>query len=188
MSWYPPTVTVAATSEPMTLAEAKSQCRVDGTDDDAYLNSLIAAARAHVEAYCGTPLVARTVTVKCDGFCDFSTFPVVPLTSVSSVSYVDSAGATQTLATSVYEARSDGLTASLALKSGQSWPSLQTGSRITVTASVGYGTVPEAVAHALKLLIGFWFDNRSTVNIGNITSDLPHAVDALLTNYRVFAF
>lgn len=187
MSWYPATVTVAAASEPVTLAEAKAQCRVDGSDEDAYLDSLIAAARGHIESYCGTPLVSRTVTVKCDGFCDFAVFPVVPLTSVSSVSYVDSAGATQTLSTDVYEVRSDGLTASLALKNGQSWPSLQTGSRVTVTAVVGYASIPEAIKHAALLLIATWFDRRASTAEGQV-SEVPHAVDALLSNHRNFAF
>ena len=185
MTWYPPTVTVAAASEPVTLAEAKAQCRVDGSDEDSYLDSLIAAARSHVEGYCGTPIVTRTVTVKCDCFDDFAAFPVVPLISVSSVSYVDAAGDTQTLATSVYEVRSDGLTASLALKNGQIWPSIQTGSRITVTAIVGHSAVPADLSHALKLLIAGWFDQRAGASDKPFTT-VPHAVDALLANHRVF--
>lgn len=186
MTWYPATVTVAAASEPVTLAEAKAQCRVDGTEDDAYLTALIAAARGHIEGYCGTPLISRTVTVKCDCFDDFAHFPIVPLGSVSSVSYVDGAGATQTLSTSVYEVRSDGLTASLALKNGQSWPTIQAGSRITVTASVGYSAVPDATKHAALLLVALWFDTREAVNVGNIVTTMPHAVDALLSNHRSF--
>lgn len=186
--WYSPTVTVAATSEPLTIAEAKAQCRVDGTDDDATLTGYIAAARAYVEGYCGTPLTERTVTVKCDGFCDFAQFPVVPLRSVSSVSYVDGDGATQTLATSVYDVRSDGLTAALVLKSGQTWPTIQSASRITVTASVGYAALPDGVKHALLLLIAQWFDNRSATNVGNIVNELPHAVPSLLANHRIFSF
>lgn len=186
MSWYPHTVTAAAGSEPVTAAEAKSQTRVDGTADDTALGIYIAAARAHVEAYCGTPLVSRTITAKCDSFDDFALFPVVPLASVSSVAYVDGAGDAQTLSTSVYEVRSDGLTASLALKSGQSWPTIQTGSRITVTASVGYSSIPADVKHAMLLLIGHWFANREAA--GEQLSSIPHGVDELLANHRAFSF
>ncbi len=187
MSWYPHTVTVAAVSEPITLTEAKAQCRVDDTASDVLLGDYIAAARAHVEGYCGTPLVSRTVTVKCDGFADFAQFPLVPLASVSSVSYIDAAGASQTLATSIYEVRTDGLTASLALKSGQTWPSIQAGSRITVTASVGYSAVPDSVTHAMLLLIAQWYDQRSAAS-DKPMSLVPHAVDALLSNHRAYAF
>lgn len=187
MTWYTPTITVVAASEPVTLAEAKAQCRVDGDDDNDKLNALIAAARGHVEGYTGTPLVSRTVTVKCDGFCDFTAFPVVPLTSVSSVSYIDGAGATQTLSTTVYEVRSDGLIASLALTADQTWPTIQTGSRVTVTAIVGYSAVPDAIKHAILLLIAHWFDQRSPVSEKPM-SEVPHAVEALLTNHRSFSF
>lgn len=185
MTWYPHTVTVAAASEPLTEAEAKAQCRVDGSDEDSYIASLIEAARSHVEGYCGTPIVSRTVTVKCDKFADFAAFPVVPLQSVSSVSYVDGAGSTQTLSTDVYEVRADGLTASLALKDGQSWPSIQSGSRITVTAVVGYSAPPPEIVHAVKLLVATWYDQRAGVSDKPI-SETPHAVAALLTNHRSF--
>lgn len=178
--WYPSTVTVAASSEPVTLAEAKAQTRVDGTANDTALNLYIASARAHVEAYCGTPIVSRTVTVKCDGFDDFDKFPVAPLSSVSSVSYVDGAGETQTLSTDVYEVRADGLTASIVLKYGQSWPSIRDGSRITVTAVVGYSTVPADIKHATLLLVSGMFENRETGTV-------PPAVDALLANHRIYA-
>lgn len=187
MAWYPRTVTVAAAAEPVSLAEAKAQCRVDGSDEDDGIAGLIAAARAHVEDYTGTVTSSRTVAVKCDGFADFARFPVVPLASVSSISYVDAEGATQTLATTVYEVRSDGLDASLALKSGQSWPSIQSGSRITVTAAVGASAVNDAIRHAMLLLIGFWFDHRSAASPTAI-KEVPHAVDALLANHRLYSF
>lgn len=187
MAWYPHTVTVAAASEPVTLTEAKTQCRVDSSDSDTDITGLIAAARSHIEGYCGTPLVSRTVTVKCDCFADFERFPAPPLTSVSSVTYVDTAGATQTLSTSIYEVRGDGLVASIALKADQTWPEVQTGSRITVTAVVGYSALPEAIKHAILLLISHWFDNRGAASDRPMT-DIPHAVDALLSNHRSYGF
>lgn len=187
MSWYPHAVTSAAASEPITLAEAKVQVGIlDEPGYDSALNSFIASARAHVEAYCGTPIASRTVTVKCDSFDDFAKFPVVPLVSVSSVSYIDAAGDTQTLATSVYEVRSDGLTASLVLKYGQVWPSVQPGSRITVTAIVGYSAVPADVKHALLLLITHWFANREAAD--SAMAPIPMGVDALLANHRAYSF
>lgn len=178
MTWYPPTVTVAAASEPITAAEAKAQTRVDGADNDAEIALLIAAARSYVEDGCGTPLVQRTITVKCDSFADFAAFPVVPLQSVSAIAYVDGAGDAQTLSASVYEVRADGLTASIALKNGQSWPTIQTGSRITVTAVVGYSTIPDAIKWALLFLVAQGFDERAKA---------PEWLDGLLCNHRSFA-
>ena len=96
---------------------------------------------------------SRSATMKCDGFGDFDRLSEAPVSAVASVSYVDTAGATQTLSTDVYELRADGFEASIVLKYGQTWPSIQTGSRITVTATVGYSTTPEAVVHAMLLWI-----------------------------------
>lgn len=185
MSWYPHTVTVAPASEPVSLSEAKAQTRVDGTANDTSLALYIAAARAHVEAYCGTPLVSRTVTVKCDIFDDFERFPLAPLSSVSSITYVDTASAPQTLSTDVYEVRSDGLIGSIVLKSGQSWPAIESGSRITLTATVGYAAVPDGIRLALLLLIGHWFEHREASD--KPLESIPMGVDALLANWRIYA-
>lgn len=37
---------------------------------------------------------------------------------------------------------------------------------------------------AMLLLIGHWYGNREGVNIGNITSEVPLGVDALLLRHR----
>lgn len=187
--WYPPTVTVAPASEPVTLAEAKLHCRVDGDDEDVWFNTRIAAVRSYVEKYTGIYVTARTVTVKCDSFTDFANIPVLPLGAVSSVSYVDVAGNTQTLPSSVYEVRSDGLEASVVLKAGQSWPTIQTGSRITLTASAGYAVVQDDLKTAILFLVADAYRSRENTTIGvgiTQTPELPHAVTALLANYRVY--
>jgi uncharacterized phiE125 gp8 family phage protein len=180
--WYPHAVTIAAANEPVTLDQAKAQCRVEDTFEDDLLDGYIAAARAHVEAYCNTPLVSRTITAKCDSFCDFERFPLGPLASVSGIVYVDTDGANQTLAGTVYELRSDGLEASIVLKYNQSWPAIQSGSRITVTGAVGYAAIPDDIIHAILLLIAHWFQNREAVGDG--LAIVPMGVDALLCNHR----
>ena len=184
MTWYPPVVIVAAADEPVSLAEAKAHTRVDGNDDDTSLNNTIAAARAYVEAYCGTPLVSRTVAVKCDYFQDFAVLPLAPVSTISSITYLETAAATKTLSDDVYELRSEGLTASIVLKCGRSWPTIQPGSRITVTATVGYATLPDDIRHAMLLLIGHWHKYREAG--AREVADIPHGVESLLANHRMF--
>jgi uncharacterized phiE125 gp8 family phage protein len=185
--WYPATITSAPASEPVTLDQVKAQSRIETTDEDTYLAGLIAAARAHVESVCGIAVITQTRAAKCDAFADLETLPFAPVASVSSVTYVDIAGATQTLSASVYEARADGLSASIVLKSGQAWPTIQTGSRITVTAVVGTAAAPDEIRHAILMLTAHWFMNREAVGQNNV-APLPMAVDALLANWRRFAF
>jgi uncharacterized phiE125 gp8 family phage protein len=182
--WYPAAITTPATAEPVTLAQAKEQCRIDDADSDWLLNRLITAARNHVEKYCATRFASQTVTVKCDCFADMARLSEAPVTSITSISYVDTAGATQVLATSVYELRADGIEAAVVLKYNQTWPAIQPGSRITVVAVVGHAAAPEAVVHAMLLLIGHWMENREAVSVGETSSAIDMMVDALLCNHR----
>lgn len=177
--WYPAVSTEEPAAEPITLPEAKKHVRAEyHTDDDAYLGTLIAAARDHVERYSGAFVAHRSVTIKCDRFVDFCAVPAAPLQSVA-ITYVDPDGAPQTLPDTVYELRNDGLDTEIALKFGQSWPCIQHGSRVTVTAVAGYETTPPALKHALLLWIGSAYEVREDSPAGGRT-----AFDDLLTNFR----
>lgn len=180
MSWLPPVVTVEPASEPVTLTEAKKQCKIDGTDSDGDLTIYIKAARLFVEEYTGTKLVSQTVVLRCSGFCDLWHLPVAPLSSISSVTYLDTDGAEQTLATTVYEGVLHGLEPHIRLKIDQSWPSIRSASdAIRVTAAAGYSTVPEPIRAAMLLTISSWNDSRSV-------GPVPEGAVSLLTNYRRF--
>lgn len=177
--WYPAKITTAADNEPVTVEEVKRRIRVDFSDDDTDLGLMIAAARDHAEKYCNTRFASQIVEMKCDSFCDFARLPEAPVSSVASISYVDTDGATQTLATSVYELRADGLEAAIVLAYGKQWPAIQPKSRITVTAVVGYDEAPAAVKHAILLFIADAYEVRENAKIEDWT-----ALDALLCNYR----
>jgi uncharacterized phiE125 gp8 family phage protein len=175
--WYPSTVTAPA-AEPVTLDEVKQQCLIETTDDDLLLGRLIKAARSHVEKYCNARWAEQTVVCQCDSFTDFTRLSEGPLKSVTSISYVDPSGEAQTLDAAVYDPRKDGLEPSIALKPGQSWPAIQPGSRITVTAVFG-GDVPEEVKHAMLVFIDAAYHARENPARENWT-----VMDALLCNHR----
>lgn len=177
--WYPAKVTVAPANLPVTVDEVRARLRIDAADDASDVALLIASATDHVEKYCNTPLVSRTIEVKCDSFADMAYLPVAPISAVTSITYIDTAGGDQTLSDTVYELRADGLVASVALKTGQVWPVVQAGSRITVTATVGYSDVPPAVKHAILLYIGDAYAVRENGATPSWT-----AFDSLLSNYR----
>ena len=182
--WYPAAV-AAPTVEPITLTQAKAHLRVDHSDDDSVITAMSKAARAHIEAACGVRFAARTgVIIKCDSFEDMARLPESPVTSITSISYLDTTGASQTLAGTVYELRAEGLEAGVVLKNGQTWPATQPGSRITVTAAIGYAAAPEDIQHALLMLTSHFYDNRSTVAVGLSVAELPMSVNALICNHR----
>lgn len=176
--WYPSTVTVPPTTEPVTLEEVKAQCLIDATDDDTFLGRLIKTARAHVEEYCNTRFAEQTIVSECDSYADFARLTDGPLKSVTSISYVDPAGAAQTLDTAVYEEHETGLDPSIGLKPGQVWPRIKPGSRITLTAIYG-GSTPDSVQHAMLVFIDDAYYHRENAKREDWT-----AIDVLLCNHR----
>ena len=176
--WYPPKVTAPPTN-PISISDAKRQCNVLHDDDDDLLEGYITAARDYVEKYTGTALATQAVEVKCDGFCDMARLPVAPAQSVTSIAYVDTAGVEQTLPTTVYEERFDNLDAAIVLKYGHQWPAIRPGSRIKLTAVVGYQTLPANIKHAMLLWIADAYEKRENDALSDWT-----AFDALLCNDR----
>ncbi|TIV38942.1 MAG: hypothetical protein E5V91_12410 [Mesorhizobium sp.] len=175
--WYPATVTTPATAEPVTLVEAKRHVRADFEDDDDALSGLIAAARNHAEKYCGVFLAPQTVAVKADDWCDMAHLPVHPVQSITSIAYVDSLGAPQTLATTVYELRDD----KIVTKYGQQWPTTQKQSLITLTAAVGFTALEPAVKHAILIRLADLYETRESSDDSKWTS-----FDSLLSNHRFY--
>lgn len=181
MSWLPPIVTVAPATEPVSLAEAKTHCKVDGGDSDSELATMVSTARTLVEEYTGTKLVSQTVVMRCSSFCDLLDLPVAPVVSISSITYLDSSGVSQTLSTDVYEGVLIGLEPHIRLKVNQSWPSVRCASdAITVTVVAGYASMPSPVKSAMMLTISELYDKRSE---GSFPQS---AMDLLNTNYRRF--
>lgn len=182
--WYPSKAVAGEFTEPLTLDDAKQQCRVNSSDEDAQLNSLITTARDHVEKYCNIRLGSQTFDAVCDSFDDFGHFSEAPVQSITSIAYIDVSGASQTLSSSVYELRAFDLEVSIVLKYAQAWPAIQTGSQITVRAVVGYATVPASPMHAMKILVNHWFENRDLILADKRMEMVPVMVDDLLCNYR----
>lgn len=190
--WTAPVVTVAASAEPLDTVSAVEHLRAQGAGADSEIARLVSAARAYVENYTGTRLITQTLALRSDDWADLENLPVAPVQSITSISYVDTDGATQTLAGSVYDARLYGLAPTIVLKFNQVWPTIQMGSLITVTAVVGYGAaadVPSDLIHALRLLLGDFYQFRETAQADQSGSSYPVAapVSAILANHRKYA-
>ncbi|MBS7545113.1 head-tail connector protein [Ancylobacter oerskovii] len=204
--WYPSKVIAPPAAEPISLALAKQQCGipVNETGRDAELTAAIAGARGLVEKVCGIRLVTQTVDMVCDGFCDLRALPDAPLQSVTSITYLDTEGAPQTVPTAVYEGRLDGLEPSIVLAHGKQWPTTRRGSRITIKAVAGYGLaadVPPDLVSAMLLKIGSAMSmsgkdmlvrsvevhdvaTRQYGGIVDVTASMDRAFLALLANYQ----
>lgn len=178
----------APSGEPVTLAEAKSHCRIDEADDDSLVTALITAARRQAEHILWRALLTQNWELTLDTFqVDEIVLPHPPLQSVTSITYLDSTGVRQTLDAGEYQVVTDEIVGYVLPAYGKSWPACrqQPGS-VVVTYVCGYGKavdVPQPIRQWMLLQIGHWYENRES-SAERAPAPLPF-VDGLLDAYRV---
>lgn len=177
-------------SEPIDLATAKLQTRVDGTTDDALLNAYITAAREKCEEIARRAFATQTLRLTLDAWPNerIIRLPRPPLQSVSAVAYTDNAGITHTLSSSQYVVDTDSEPGRIALKSGASWPgdTLREIGGIKITYLAGYATgnlLPKIYTAAMLLLIAHLYENREA-GAEIALEEIPFGVNALLGGDR----
>lgn len=145
---------VAPAVEPITLAEAKEHLRRDGDVEDDLITSYIVAAREHVETFCRLRLITQRVRLRMDCFPAAITLPVWPVQSIHQVTYVDSAGAEQTLASTEYTLV-QGRKPRIVVPAYQKvWPTTQAHfNAVAVDVVCGFGDAASAVPEELRLCI-----------------------------------
>ena len=192
MSLY---LVTAPSTEPITVDEAKAQYRFEVADEDDFVRGLIHAAVDYTETFIHRKLLTQTWAEKGAFPWGAIVLPFPPVTAVTSITYLDTAGDTQTWDAADYRTGfPTGPHAGPAWVEpgyGLSYPATY-GVRdaVTVTFECGYGEatdVPSSIKAALKLLVAHWAGpGRQPVNIGNITSVIPLTVESLLWPFKAF--
>lgn len=171
------------------------------TTSDPYLIALIKTARDYCESFTHRALITQTWDLKLDAFpCDSDEaifLPKPPVSSVTSVTYLDTANVSQTwAATTGYltdlPSGPHASPARIAPAYGVPYPSTyDVENAVTIRFVAGYGaaasSVPDGIKWAMRILMGTWYDpGRQSVVIGSTASVIPHTVDALLWPFKVF--
>jgi hypothetical protein len=202
-------------TEPVALADIKTHLRLDpsATDEDAYLDAMILAARRACEARINRSVVGFSATATFDSFPQgagpsWSAWLWMPLeifdprrkdvplsggvvASVDAVKYFDADGTLQTLPTSAYLVDIAETPARIAPVG--SWPDVQ--SERPGAVSIQYTVAPmddddmAVVAHAMRLLIGGWYRNRESVQVDKrgMAAEIPNTVGWMLDPLRKWA-
>lgn len=188
--------------EPVTLAEAKSHLRLDpdGTDENALIADLIRAARENVENFTHRAIIAQTWDLKLDGFpggpiC----LPFPPLLSVTSITYLDGAGVSQTWASSNYIV--DKPSGPFA-QAGRIYPAYgvvypTTRGQVNAVAVrfvAGYhadaetsrNVCPAALKQGIKFLVANWYLNAEPTVLRGTPGVLPFGLEADLWPFKAF--
>lgn len=208
MTYTSLTRTVAPPVSPVSREQAKQHLRREASwvEDDDLIDGLIAAATAHVEKVSGRSLVEQTWVLKLDAFpCGDDVWarrielPRPAVLSVTSVAYVDSAGASQTLSALAYTLQGDEYGACIHEAYGYTWPTTrEQPDAVTVTYLAGYaktgaGTagdpydyrkpVPAPIRQAILLKVQALYDNLRPEDMAAVDQQ----VDNLVWPYRLVA-
>lgn len=188
-------LTAAPSETPVSLAEAKAHLRVLHANDDTAISALIAVATRMVDGrygLLGRPLVTQSWEYRIDAFPDCGTIvlPLPPLISVGAVTYVDGAGAVQTLSASQYVVDTATFEGQIRRGYGLDWPATRDephAVRIVFTAGFGAAAaVEQPIKQALLLMIGHWYANREAVSEASL-KEVPMSAKWLLGPYKMQA-
>lgn len=161
----PLTIKTAPVDEPLTTADAKAHLRVDHDDENAVIDEYVKAARSAVEAFLKGPLLPTVFRYTLDGFPAEICLPVGPVLAAAEVAiaYVDTAGASRTLATDDYQV-STGEKTRIRPAYSKTWPTTRPQfDAVTVTFTAGHAAaadIPPAVMGALRMTLGHFYEER----------------------------
>ena len=193
LDFYATEVSAAATTEAITSDEAKAYARIDTTDEDTLIANLCVAARKRVEEITGRALLTTTFTLKLPEFPRAGEHLLLvksPVQSITSITYKDTADASQTWTSSLYDLITSVEPNYVRPAYNQIWPdALNDSESVTVTYKGGYGDastdVPEDLILAVKMLFVHMYDVRQVVSVGEVGRVLPMTLRELLGPYRI---
>lgn len=179
---YKTQILVAATTEPVTLDEAKEQLRIDSafTLDDSLLSAYISAARDRCENYCNRYFTTQQIlTVFYSSFPNAGAaieLPYSDLTSVDQISYTDSDNQIVNIDGADY---SEDLIKQVIYPT-DSWPVDASSYRITMTTNAPVEL--SGVKQAILMMVADMYEHREE----NMSTQLymNPAVQAMLYPYR----
>lgn len=177
-------------TEPISAAEAKLHCRVDSADDDALITALIVSARQCAETETRRALVTQTIDLVLDEFPAWCIhLPRPTIQSVTSITYIDTDGISQTLGASEYQVDAKGEPGRIVPSYGKVWPcARRQPNAVTVRYVAGYlnaAAVPQGIKQWMLLHVGHWYANRDAA--GAKLEPMPF-IGGLLDPFRVVSF
>jgi len=176
--------------EPITLAEAKTQMRVEHSDDDTLIERLIdvainytdvtgALGKAMITQKWGQWIAPNPSTV---------TLILGPVQAVTAVKYYDTDGTLQTDDYNNYQVFGTSTATTIEPKTGFNWPTTQDRpDAIKIEYEIGYGDtaadVPAVIKHAMLVLVAHWYENRENSQMDRL-DNIPFGYEAMLNLER----
>jgi uncharacterized phiE125 gp8 family phage protein len=145
---------------PVPFEDARRQLRLDDlAQDDEYVQMLVAALCDDIERVFEVAMITQTVVEKHFQFPTFANGPlsllIRPGIAVTSITYIDSAGASQTFDSADYDVTTTNAGMFIIPKVSSEWPTdlAIRPDAVTITYTAGYGTTPTSVPGAMRLAV-----------------------------------
>lgn len=205
-----PVVKTAPTIEAISISEAKTHLRVDSSDEDAMILAYVKSSRRWLERRYNLAFLTQTLVLTLDTFGQPGWWPPAsmyiapsyipspiwgvielwpPVQSVTSITYIDFAGATQTLSSSKYAVDTSSYPGRIAPAVGQIWPvtgPIPGAVKIEwVAGHISADLVPEDWKEANRLALGHYYLNRESVVTDTrvMSIEVAETIDALMAPY-----
>lgn len=189
-----PIRTVAPSVRAVNKEEAKAHLRVDHDLEDDLIEALVLAAEGRLDGWAGLLgrcMINQTWVASYNAFTSPGLALPFPDVTSAVIKYFDSEGVERVIDTSDYRLIETASTTAIEWRSGYGLPSLSVRSdAVRVEMVAGFGDlatdVPDAIRHAIKLLVGGWYENREESVIGVSVASLPVslAAESLIAPYR----
>jgi uncharacterized phiE125 gp8 family phage protein len=174
---------------PVTIAEAKAQCRIDIDDENDLIYDFIGAATERVQLAARRTLMTTVYDLFFDAWPRFPiSLALPPVASVTGIYYTAEDTAEATWAATNYAVNTNSEPARIVYKRNASTPSvtLEPVNAVRIRYTAGYGSttsaVPDRYRQAIRMLIGHYYENREALSVaqGLSMSELPLAVADLI--------
>jgi uncharacterized phiE125 gp8 family phage protein len=182
------TLITAAAVQPVSVAECKSDLRIDVANEDDLISDYIDAAARYCSEVTGRKLISQTwkygignepgkfvATPFKPVFNSFQPIelPFNPVSAIVEVQYFDADNVSQVLNL-----------ADFYLYNYQWPPFYERRDALNITFTTGYGAtgadVPSNIKRAIRLLVAHWYEQRMAVTVGQSAMPIPFGVDAML--------
>lgn len=173
--------------EPVSLAKARAFLRLDDTAEDGLVQSLVAAARLHVEAVTGKAMLAQSwrLVLDCWPQSRMVALPVTPFISLTEITAYDMEGEPHAVPLAQFLDAPDRL---MLPRQVAGMPLLREQGGIEIDYVAGFGVEPEDVpadlVQAMLVLVGYWFEHRDAVIAAGAGSVVPAGFDALVAAHK----
>ena len=174
----------------VSLADAKAHLRIEDsfTAEDSLIEDLVLTAQDYVERETRTAIGLGSFALTLDGWPASGELqiPLPPLVDVSAVTYRDPTGSMVTLPTSAYTVDATERPARVTFK-GTHPEIADVPASVRLDFSAGHQdvwAVPPGLVHAIKMLVGHYYENREAIITGTIVTTTPLAVETLIAQHQ----